>query len=1326
MPVTVAAQKSVSFKAPFAGLTFQSLTRLILGRDGYLSGGAVSDNGTLITVQPFTVVQRGIIVQSTATITTLPVPEGDEPWYLLVAVPDDDPDSGVVVTATSDVLAAKNGTVLAFKANGVWQTPRPIDVKGVDERIAPESGVEVGLDARVVLDGDVVDQFVVGAGAVVDPDGVRRALPLLPDSTEAARFSPLAAHPQRDRIDFFALRQREPFSPELVHLQGGSLGLESGPSATVTKTTTQRLAYYAARGETAASQWFAWGDSTDLQIQAGPGGEGFAEETLLTGGDTIANVWLPGQRESDGAVLVLYTDGTSLRVASFNPATGAVVNAPVTIDTQANAITHVRGVMDGAGRLHVVFEHDDGSVQQIYYTRVQAESANFGVADVTPRYAGGTATARNDTFPSIAVDRAGKAHIVYASGTGTDTHGNFVHIVLDQSGDPESTTSFSGLTGAGYQADPNDRLGFIDQIYSDFRRPRVVVTPHDEVYAVMIGSPQGGDTSSHLLLYSPTFRARLGFDMVNVVASLDGAAVGCDLVANDTGDLRIVVVSNDGLTQVRAIGIDTVFAPDGLIGSWQLFDQTLQEDVAGTPSDQTSELLVARGPDGDFAYSFALSSAIFRKYPSFSTAPLSRTRATPHPKDVYLSGYRAPSNSIGALPTNDGRFGVFHVPPKRALHPFVVSDRGGRFHGFDGLHEAVREASREGGTIEVRPGFYSFESGPFATIKLGSHVSLRGDGRVLFEGCTIQAAASASFVIDSFAGNVLQSTERLAGILEGDVLNLTGTGGTGLHRVRRVLPPEGVFLTKILLDNSTAADDEPGGTTFEVWPTGIGIENLTLRSAVVQLSECYAPSIRGLTVVGTRITGQVLSLTDCQVPLVDNIEALGLDTLGADADTALILLDGGNGAVVRNVRMRDGDGKVVRITADCQSPHLVDVTGDRSDTTKKLFAISSGRTTPVYMTGCDGRSDDLDQSVIEPVAPVLRVSPDGGALALEDDNTRAAAGIADDRIKLTSPTAQQFNGTVADVVTGAVNQRVRTAGDTMTGNLVPNATGLDLGSVGARWDVFANDLSVGGVVTSALIPNALGVDFGSVGARWDAFIRNLDVTGVINLTSDTDIVGQLAVTGGITATGSITAGNNCNADNDVVAGGDVSAGDNIVAGGNVTAGGSVNGASASISGSATVEGNLTVNGVIQCSGNITTLNGNVRDGIRTRTVHVSAGTAIGGNLGHVWVATNPADQLLVPIVVREREILRDVRALVDPFSSGSVTLAARRRNADGTVDTLGTDTSFGTDIQVLRADVDPDDTYDGIFGISYYAFITVDGDTHTVYSVSYDVEVSSS
>lgn len=131
---TVAATKTISFKAPYTGATFQSLTGLLMGRDGYLSGGLTTDNGATVTVQPTSFLQRGLVVQSQVAASGIPVPTAAEPWFLLAASPDDDPDSGATFTATADLATAAASVIVAVRSGGIWTNPTPVNVAAAGER----------------------------------------------------------------------------------------------------------------------------------------------------------------------------------------------------------------------------------------------------------------------------------------------------------------------------------------------------------------------------------------------------------------------------------------------------------------------------------------------------------------------------------------------------------------------------------------------------------------------------------------------------------------------------------------------------------------------------------------------------------------------------------------------------------------------------------------------------------------------------------------------------------------------------------------------------------------------------------------------------------------------------------------------------------------------------------------------------------------------------------------------------------------------------------------------------------------------------------------
>jgi hypothetical protein len=70
-----------------------------------------------------------------------------------------------------------------------------------------------------------------------------------------------------------------------------------------------------------------------------------------------------------------------------------------------------------------------------------------------------------------------------------------------------------------------------------------------------------------------------------------------------------------------------------------------------------------------------------------------------------------------------------------------------------------------------------------------------------------------------------------------------------------------------------------------------------------------------------------------------------------------------------------------------------------------------------------------------------------------------------------------------DELLAAVIARARIAGETFTGNILPNATGLNLGSSGARWDAFLRDVSATASATGVAAVGASAFDTSTPAVR---------------------------------------------------------------------------------------------------------------------------------------------------------------------------------------------------------------------------------------------------
>lgn len=988
MSVTVLANKTVGFRSPYIGDTFQDLTQKILGRDGYLSGGKVSDDGANITIPPIVFVQRGIVVETEVAAPLLPVPVLPEPWFLVAAVPDDDPVTGVIFSVTRDLISATNGTVVAYKTGGVWQNPVSVDVIGAFSK-ASEAGVESGAQPFFTLDGsDNMNEMILNRGRVVDPDGIRRSLPReAGSSAKSLGFTPVRAHPTKGRQDYIVLRQRESFTSEVSHLIGGLF--DDGSYGGVSKTGT-RLSYFGRRGGSVGEQWFAYGSGANLRIQGGPTGESFAELTLLVGAGSIGETWIAGQRESDSAVILLYTDSGDVRMVSFNGTTGAQIDAPVTIDTQGNTCRHVRGEIDSSELLHVVYEHDEGGgppSQQAYYTRRTIATASFASAAITPRIVTGAATGRNDTWPDVSVDRQGNAHIVYTSGLLSDEFGELAYAVIGQAGNLEVNQLELVAAAVGKQADPDDKIGFVATAFNNIRKARVEVTPFDEVYAVMLGDETG--TVDQVLMFSPGFSERLGFPIVNVGTGVTGL-YGADLVSNDQGELRLATGEfAAGFHTIREIGLDTEFASDGLLAKTLLRTVVVSGPTASAPQGigtDEEDLAVRMGTIGDVRLSHRLDNTGLTSVIEVGTVDDSGLVNTskPHPKDLYLSAFEVPDDVSGDIPEEEIR--LFNVRPKKMNYPFLVGIDG-EFQGFLSVYDAVRSANAKGGEIVVRKGDYRNLSTGVApnALQLASGVTLRGEGQVLFDGYQFRIGASTSYAIGNIDGDIVEIVSAVGNVIRpGDVVELTGGGASGFHRVLANLPPKGSHASRYLLDASAPLGAVPAGTTLVPYPAGNKIENVAIRGSFSTerffVLQSYQAVLRDISLFGTYlgVGGPMVLIDGAHHALLDNLD---FSKLAASKDTAISLVSSFM-PHVRDCRSTFGFADILEVDTLTDTPSISSCAGLE-------VQAASPRTTPVLISGADdGRVDGLGTST-DGFTTMGNLLKSISTIHLQDENTRA-------------------------------------------------------------------------------------------------------------------------------------------------------------------------------------------------------------------------------------------------------------------------------------------------------------------------------------------------
>jgi len=1044
--------KTVGFKGAYVSKTFQDLTSGIVGRDGYLSGAATTDDGVNATVAPYSFVQFGIVVaQGVSTVIPLPTQTGM--WFIVASAIDDDPDSGVTLTATADASIAATGTVVAFKANGTWRNPLPVSVDSALSRDVSEPGVDAGAGLFSTLSGTNVTAYKLGAGTATDGRGERQDI-VGPVGTPAVLdvITPSGGNLNYDRNDYLVLRKRES-GAEIVRVVGnGELSQALGTylEALQTIAGAKRPSVYAKKNVGGLREAYVWGvSSTILRGRVNLVTPGGAATTLYTGGAVVTDPIIAGQRSTDGALIVVFFEGLVIKVGAFNQNGGTIVDSPVTcVSPGGNPIFYPRAVLDADDKLHIVYQYQDGGVtnNQPYYTKISTETgAGFGSVDLAKRLVNGVNSTKNDTWPDIAVDRQRQVHISYvSSGAGASELGELRYVVLDSSGNAVSRATYNSY---GYQVASTDRTGIIDgtSLISSVSRPVMVLTPHDEVNVVMaVKRAATASNLDELAVFNPTFQARLGFPILvlrnlYVESGTDVNILGFGAAADDQGQIHVVTNWNGvGLKRVR---LDSVVAPFGvLVDSYRDRSAAAFDTTAGVSATDAKEILVRYGATGELQVGYLQSTTVVRR--AFPPAREGSVSPTPHPNDTYLAGWVVGADAATAANTVPiANQAIFHPRPKGTHYPILVGNKGD-YQGHWSIADAVAAANVDGGHIVVRSGDYVVTT----PLILRSGVRLEGEGRARIRFFGTQPAATpwlslghpdlaAQFATFSISGS--QVTVTYSGTLSdicrvGDVVEFFD-GSRNTTGAFRILS----FLT----GNILVLDGNPSASVkLAIYNGGIELRNLTINSIanaagypIVGMNGCIGGVAEELLFSGsfTAVSAPdqgVLNLTNCRDSLARHIDVSSMTT--AVVGTHAVMLDLGRFNTVEECFFGPSTArKDLYIRSQEDNPKVVGCHGVTS--INPLYTLESGRTNFVKWANNFGTVSG-DANVITYVG--TKLSSSGlTALLLEDANTRTAGTP----LQLTGSAVGQaaFNGSETAKLVPAVNQRVRTAGDVMTGPL---------------------------------------------------------------------------------------------------------------------------------------------------------------------------------------------------------------------------------------------------------------------------------------------------
>jgi hypothetical protein len=987
-PVITAALKGVSFKSPYTGKTFQELTENILGRDGYLSGGLASDDGSFITIEPFRMVSRGIIGEALAS-SVVDVPLLSGPWYIVASLADDDPDSGVVIQSTSSLEVASSGVVIATKTGDVWRNPSSVDVRGAASKAA-EPGKEDGFSSTYQNAGDaydgtdgttVVEKIRSNKGLLVTGDG-QRIVSEGVDGESARQFeeTPPPASTLGNRTDKIVMRELEPFTRAPEYLVGGTRSGTTGRVALGAGTWQPH--YYGERKGSKDEQWLVWANGSDIHIYGGTGGGGptdFGDVTHALAGGTKVYPRIAGRRDSDGALIVLYVDTGNLFMVSFSATTGAIVDAPLSIEVLPNAVDSISAVIDQNDDARIVFQYSDVT-RQTFIMRTSVAVATFGVSTMTPDYVQRSgATGNEELRPEIRVCRNGISHICYLSGSSSIYGTSIVYVKLDSNNtliSAESSLVASAVGVAGVQEEDGLTPPIPPTDYDRLYSASMTLTPHDEVYVALEAKDSTETFRTALLLFSPELTIRTGYAMVVVEDNSAYRMRDVGMTHADDGGL-IASFRHYGASNEQGIYVYHLDSQPGKNGTLANLIKNIDE-VAGLPTTLTTDpfLVTEMGPAGELAHVWRIGTTVERLHtPGWEGELLDA-----HPKDIPLHAVELALHASETV--EEQGVTLLDVRPKKLNHPIVVGENGD-YQGYGSLQKAVNVASRAGGgQVVLRSG--SHEGG---TLNLPANVSLIGEtGASILGDVRLEGYRKLAFT--GIFGNIIEDVDPFdpAIVKAGSWVNLYGAGGTGFHRVVKILRPRSDGGGRALLSDGLDGIT-PAGTDVDFLATGGRIENVSIEGNLI-LVRCYQSIFKNISLIAST---SVLSTTANYYCEFENFNLLE----GTTAN--VVSVNGGDRNTYKDFRFSDIRG-VFNIGVTEQNPTLIGCSGDDSNPASEVYNVATPRTTPLSMIACEGLVDPNTDAnalfIVTNVGKVIR-QPEGlGGISFEDDNIFGGSGTA--------------------------------------------------------------------------------------------------------------------------------------------------------------------------------------------------------------------------------------------------------------------------------------------------------------------------------------------
>lgn len=517
----MAVRKYVRFAAPHRSKTYNDKDHFLVGKNGVISGGEVTQSGMLVTIQPLVLIQNGQVVDINVALSATAPSSIQPPYFIAVSISSPIENIGEVITPVfvnrpQDINSQV--TLIAEYDGSEWislpklQVSEQITADQERSVIAGLTGVASGFE--VTFGGSNV---TVSPGSLIDVNGrlvtksLTTTLPVVPVSSMGySRVDSVVYRKPQDSVNR---------AGSLKYVTGPSFSTSTLPAPPVTSAGTA-AAYGAKSVHNKSTGVLAHVRNESGNLVATIQDAAFSPlytGTVATGAGDFDFCLNP-----NGAYEVVYTNaaGTDLYYLRFN-SLGAILQGPSVVSSTPLTFYQPQVVTVKAGTTfftHVIFAKYVSATERVFkYARI-SESNTLDTPETL-------LIDLNSMLANPSLEKCDNDSLIYMAFDNLDTQKTYLY-VYDASTATASTPPNQVESPVELQNDVYNKATLTAMSPTGSSRPLVLKTDNQEVFVIWRHFVSLGNYG--IAIYNKRYKSTHGYKAF-IVTSLNADFYSADV-----------------------------------------------------------------------------------------------------------------------------------------------------------------------------------------------------------------------------------------------------------------------------------------------------------------------------------------------------------------------------------------------------------------------------------------------------------------------------------------------------------------------------------------------------------------------------------------------------------------------------------------------------------------------------------------------------------------------------------------------------------------------------------------------------------------------------